>query len=231
MAIYGLLWLRENAKRLNNWMSPPIFPWSRIPTYEQNLLLSFKVSWMPGLTYPYAVSHWLVVRCSMYLPVFQPISNHAIPFTFTRRFCPSQLWVIWSQNIFHPFLFSTPWNVFAICICFDILSSYMYLFSYLFCSTFPFRILINHQFTHLLSTLHLIYMYLSSYMYLSDILSSYMYLSDIYVFVWHFDENTRAVCNLGPFCRVLFQFTWLHFATTRRWWGSWLTKEDAAQTR
>ena len=106
--------MRENAKRLNNWMIPPHFPWSRIPTYEQNLLLSFKVSWMPGLTYPYAVSHWLVVRCSMYLPVFQPISNHATPFTFTRRFCPSKLWVIWSQNIFHPFLFSTPWNVFVI---------------------------------------------------------------------------------------------------------------------
>ena len=127
MAIYGLLWLRENAKQLNNWMSPPIFPWSRIPTYEQNLLLSFKVSWMPGLTYPYAVSHWLVVRCSMYLPVFQPISNHAIPFTFTRRFCPSQLWVIWSQNIFHHFLFSTPWNVFAIC-----LHIYIYLFPFIY---------------------------------------------------------------------------------------------------
>ena len=59
-------------------------------------------------------------------------------------------------------------NSIVICICLDILryvfvtlSSYMYLFSYLFCSTFPFRILINHQFTHPLSTLHLIYMYLS----------------------------------------------------------------------
>ena len=75
------------------------------------------------------------------------------------------------------------WVSFDICLdilryVFVTLSSYMYLFSYLFCSTFPFRILINHQFTHPLSTLHLIYMYLSSYMYLSDILSSYMYLSN-----------------------------------------------------
>ena len=91
---------------------------------------------------------WLVVRCSMYLPVFQPISNHA---TLSFSALPEMyLLCIWDT----PFTFP----------------------SYLSCSTFPFRILINHQFTHPLSTLHLIYMYLSSYMYLSDILSSYMYL-------------------------------------------------------
>ena len=86
----------------------------------------FRVSYVFVLlvVHMYLFCWWFIVQCIC--QCFNQYQTMRPLFTFTRRFRPSKLWVIWSQNIFHPFLFSTPWNVFAICICFDILSSYMY---------------------------------------------------------------------------------------------------------
>ena len=74
----------------------------------------FRVSYVFVLlvVHMYLFCWWFIVQCIC--QCFNQYQTMRPLFTFTRRFRPSKLWVIWSQNIFHPFLFSTPWNVFVI---------------------------------------------------------------------------------------------------------------------
>ena len=92
--------------------------------------------WFPfqGILYLIYVAYlWYIcdwfVSCDPLSMAFinQSINICATSFAFTKKFCPSKLWVIWSQNMFHHFLFSAPWNVFDIC-----LYIYIYLFAFIY---------------------------------------------------------------------------------------------------